>query len=177
MSDHSLPSSIRALLPAAPPTLICPATSDDTETITVATLLADQRVVDDDAAQACVAGMLLARDRFHESHAVSQNLATPEGSYWHGILHRREPDAGNAKYWMRLVGTHPVHRPLAAAVRELGAGWLLDRGIWNAARFIDACGTGDSDDERSLEVVQAKEIELLLAWCVTKALGNREAES
>lgn len=172
MSGPSLPPSIRALLPATPPALVCPATSDETDAITVATLLADQRVVDDAAARACVAGILLARDRFHDSHAISQDLATPEGSYWHGILHRREPDAGNANYWMRQVGNHPVHGPLAAAVRELGAVWLLDRGVWNAARFIDACATGQSDEE-SLRAVQAKEIELLLAWCATKALGDR----
>lgn len=176
MSDQCLPPSLRALLPVTPPALVCPATSDDSCPITVATLLADRRIVDDDAARACVAGILLARDRFQDSHAVSQDLTTPEGSYWHGILHRREPDAGNAKFWMRRVGNHPVHGPLAAAVRELGAGRLLDRGVWNAARFIDACAGGEQDDE-SLRAVQAKEIELLLAWCVTKALGNRVAAS
>ena len=51
-------------------------------------------------AQALQAAMWLLFDFMTESHEISQGLATPSGSYWHGILHRREPDAFNSKYWM-----------------------------------------------------------------------------
>lgn len=172
MNRFLLPASIRTLLPETPPALVCPATSEDRGVITVPTTFAGGRILDEEAARACVAGILLARDRFHDSHTVSQALDTPEGSYWHGILHRREPDAGNAKYWMRQVGSHPVHVPLAAAVRDLGASRLLDRGAWNACRFIEACDGGGGSDDSLLRSVQAKEIELLLAWCFTKARGE-----
>ncbi len=173
MSHIELPTWLRALLPAAPSALVCPATATDRTVVDVAMIFPGQRIVDSDAARACVAGILLARDRFHDSHAVSQDLATAEGSYWHGILHRREPDAGNAKYWMRQVGRHPVHVGLAAATRQLGAERLLDRGAWNAVRFIDACTASGGDDRQAeiLSAVQAKEMELLLAWCAAKAVG------
>lgn len=173
MSHTELSPRLRALLPAAPSGLVCPAKTADRTVVDVATIFPGQRIVDGDAALACVAGILLARDRFHDSHAVSQDLSTTEGSYWHGILHRREPDAGNATYWMRQVGSHPVHGKLAAASRQLGAEWLLDRGAWNAARFIDACTGSDEGDAVAeiLVAIQAKEIELLLAWCAAKAVG------
>src|SRR5437763_722978 len=49
--------------------------------------------VDDRAmAAACHAALWLYFDFFEESHAISQDLHTVEGSYWHAILHRREPD-------------------------------------------------------------------------------------
>lgn len=50
---------------------------------------------------------LLAGD-LDRSHTLSQNIPSSEGSFWHGIMHRREGDFGNSKYWFRRVGTHPV---------------------------------------------------------------------
>src|SRR4051812_23078703 len=45
------------------------------------------------------AALWLLFDYMKESHDLSQNIPTPSGSYWHGILHRREPDPPNARYW------------------------------------------------------------------------------
>jgi hypothetical protein len=38
------------------------------------------------------------------SHTVSQSIHTPIGSWWHAIMHRREGDFWNSKYWYRHVG-------------------------------------------------------------------------
>jgi hypothetical protein len=59
-------------------------------------------------AQALQAGLWLLFDFMKESHDISQQIATPSGSYWHAILHRREPDPSNAKYWFDRVGEHPI---------------------------------------------------------------------
>src|SRR5450432_255553 len=58
--------------------------------------------------EGAVAGLWLYFSCLDEAHAVAQDLETPEGSFWHGILHRREPDPANAAYWFRRVGQHPV---------------------------------------------------------------------
>ena len=55
------------------------------------------RVRDRDMASACLAGLWLYHDYLDESHAVSQSIHTPAGSYWHGQMHRREPDFANPK--------------------------------------------------------------------------------
>lgn len=70
-----------------------------------------------DYAHKCVeAGILLHHDFLDESHQVSQTLegvGNPRtADYWHGIMHRREPDAGNASYWFRRVGSHPALQSL-----------------------------------------------------------------
>src|SRR5205814_5252351 len=63
------------------------------------TLSANRRVRMPHDAQALHAGLWSLFDYFEQSHEISQAIATPSGSYWHAMLHRREPDASNAKYW------------------------------------------------------------------------------
>lgn len=114
--------------------------------------------------QALLSALWLYHDFLDESHAISQELHTPTGSLLHGMMHRREPDAWNSKYWFRRVGDHPVYLAIGAAAKELGYG----TGVWDAAKFVDDCeaarGSG-TEREELLRRVQAKEIELVAAWC------------
>lgn len=54
------------------------------------------------------AGLYLYFGCWTEAHETAQDIASREGSYWHAIVHRQEPDAGNAAYWFGQVGSHPV---------------------------------------------------------------------
>jgi hypothetical protein len=69
------------------------------------------------------AGLLQILDHWDASHTAAQeadDLGERVGStYWHMIAHRREPDAGNAHYWARRVGRHPILGGLARAARPL----------------------------------------------------------
>lgn len=84
-------------------------------------LLAPGRVRDRESAEACLAALWLWGDDLDRSHRISQGLHGQDGCYWHGIMHRREGDFSNAKYWMRRVGEHPIHDALNRAARELAA--------------------------------------------------------
>jgi hypothetical protein len=110
----------------------------------------------------CRAGLWLAFGYLDESHEISQAIDTAEGSFWHAIMHRREPDAWNSKYWWRRVGDHPVFAQLAGEAAKLG--WRA----WDAAAFVDECekerGTG-SERELLLREAQRAEWERLFAWC------------
>jgi hypothetical protein len=50
------------------------------------------------------AGLWLYVDELDRSHAISQNLHSSLGAAWHGVMHRREGDFANAKYWFRRAG-------------------------------------------------------------------------
>jgi hypothetical protein len=127
--------------------------------------LAD-RVVDSDAALACHAGLWLYHDFLGESHDISQELHTPDGSFWHAIMHRREPDPSNSKYWWRRVGKHPVLDLLREHTPAVG----YEYGTPEA--FVDFCervrGTGSKDEELARRV-QLLEWQLLFNWCWRKA--------
>ncbi len=114
-----------------------------------------------------------------ESHKISQDVETPEGSFWHGILHRREGDFDNAKYWFRRVGTHPVFASLcraaaelAAAAPEARAAFLAGQKIWDPFAFVDLCAAAVRGQAKCLalcEDVQRREWELLFDYCWRKA--------
>lgn len=91
------------------------------ESLTLPAALGQRRLFDDDEAKCCLAALWLRFDFFEQSHSISQDIETPSGSYWHGILHRREGDFWNAKYWMRRVGRHPAGPQLLAAARKLAS--------------------------------------------------------
>lgn len=67
------------------------------EVLTSDNAFAPYTVRDRDMANACRAGLWLYHNFLDESHAISQELDTPTGGYWHAILHRREPDFDNPK--------------------------------------------------------------------------------
>src|SRR5437762_3525484 len=94
---------------------------------------------------ACRAGLWLAFNFLDESHTISQELSTVEGSYWHALMHRREPDFSNSKYWFRRVGTHPIFEPLRAEAARLAEGasgqaaFLTRQTGWDPFAFVDLC--------------------------------------
>src|SRR3972149_251074 len=53
---------------------------------------ADRVAVDRDMAACCLAGAWLLYDYLDNSHTISQSIKTHTGSFWHGIMHRREGD-------------------------------------------------------------------------------------
>lgn len=138
-------------------------------------------------AEAIKSGLLLWNDALDESHTISQGLADQTGSYWHGIMHRREPDYPNSKYWFGRVGTHPIFPALreralelfeetenpSDALTEIGQAIATEEN-WDSYQFIDWCqaaeGDSDSDVTRFLQQVQAEEIKLLLAYSYRNAV-------
>ena len=90
--------------------------------LTVEKIFTGQKIVGDDAARCCLSALWLWHDFLEESHTISQEIHTIDGSYWHGIMHRREPDYGNAKYWFHRVPRHVIFEPLAAAARICAKG-------------------------------------------------------
>lgn len=124
--------------------------------------------------RAIISGLLLWHDLLDESHSISQSVEGRgrhvAGDYWHAIMHRREPDYGNAKYWFRRVGTQPIFSELAERAGRYIAGTSLadslSDGRWNSAAFVDACQevtrSRDAESDLALRRCQADEILLLL---------------
>lgn len=112
--------------------------------------------------EAALAGLWLYHGFFEESHEIAQELSSAEGSYWHAILHRMEPDGGNAGYWFRRVGQHvlfPAVREAAEALR------YATGGRWDPYRFVEACERASGPEQVLLQRVQLAEWQLLFDFC------------
>ena len=66
-----------------------------------------------DSSDLIKSGLHLLNDDLYSSHKLSQNILSKEGSYLHAIMHRREGDYSNSKYWYSQIDNHPIWKPMA----------------------------------------------------------------
>ena len=123
--------------------------------------------------EAAMAGLWLYCGGFDEAHELAQSLNSVEGSYWHAIVHRMEPDAWNSGYWFRRVGRHPVFPALLEAAKRIAAqdpdcGFVPGES-WNPERFTTFCEAArsrpGSPAEHAAREIQFAEWKLLFVWC------------
>ncbi len=108
----------------------------------------------------CCSGLWLLAGDLDRSHTISQNISSAEGSFWHAIMHRREGDFGNSKYWFRKVGDHPVLEQMP----ELSGGQYDD-----PFEFVDACSRAvrsGGESAQCCRIAQWIEWQALMAHCV-----------
>ncbi|MDE0297474.1 MAG: hypothetical protein OXN17_02465 [Candidatus Poribacteria bacterium] len=154
----------------------------------IADLFNGRALKDPSLANAVKSALLLWNDALDDSHDISQGVRSKTGSYWHGIMHRREPDYSNSKYWFARVGSHPIFPALRARVLEIlkadssqseqlarYAEAIERNDNWDAPQFIDWCqdAAKHADDEvvQFLQTVQVEEMKLLLDYSCRNALA------
>lgn len=91
-------------------------------------------------------------DDLNRSHLASQSENTSVGAYWHGIMHRREGDFSNAKYWFRR--SEAIHQLLALDPNGLTDEVACLPRSENPSRLVDA---------------QRREWLLLVGYCARQA--------
>lgn len=134
----------------------------------------------DDAA-AALAGLWLWHDALDECHKIVQDIASPTASMWHAIMHRREGDFSNSKYWYARCQTHHVNRQLGAIASSIVGQAPADRDMarllsdgWEPRAFVDLVESvhGKPADPRHQAAVklQRAEWEALFDYCAREAV-------
>lgn len=96
------------------------------------------------------AALWLYVDELDRSHDLSQQIKDADGSYWHGIMHRREGDFSNSHYWFHNTGHHhPVYLQIEG---------------YDPHQFIDDVQENPRDPR--LVALQRSEWIALLTYCI-----------
>jgi hypothetical protein len=142
------------------------------------------------SAPAWKAALHLWNDDLVAAHELVQELHSATGSVLYGIVHRREGDYDNARYWFVRSGDHPAYHGLQARASALlesehVASGLIGQalyamqvqGSWNPSLFTNTIEihemrmNGDDAGLRSLlERLQQLELEAMLRF-----IGGRVA--
>lgn len=134
-------------------------------------------------AQALLAGLWLWHDWLDRSHTISQGLHGGTGSFWHAIMHRREGDFPNSKYWYNRVADHPTYGTLAARAADLVNPFPADKSLfrivasgWNPGGLVDLVEQVHDrpDDPRFTLCVALQQLEwrTLFDYCAREAAGG-----
>lgn len=121
---------------------------------------------------------LLYHDHHDLAHDLVQDLACQEGVLIHAILHRREPDYWNAKYWFRRVTDHPMYRSLTVRLQALESStaseeWmpeLLLADSFDPISMVDACEKVEGKDENLPAVTFLREVQQMEFECLVEHL-------
>ena len=116
-----------------------------------------ETVLEDEALAAPVlqAALWLYADDLDRSHRICQQIDDATGSFWHGIMHRREGDFDNSRYWFNKVGDHP-------AISLIG---------YDPRDFISAVEKRHAEAPEDLVALQRREWETLFTWCAAEYGG------
>ena len=121
--------------------------------------------------EAPMTGLWLYFSCFEEAHKLADYCESVEGELWHAILHRQEPDTGNAAYWFRRAGPHPFFSQLARETvkitRRLNKAEFRT-GRWDPFAFIAFCDRArkqpGSEQELAAMEIQRVEWQLLFDY-------------
>jgi hypothetical protein len=92
--------------------------------------------------EAPLAGLWLYFSCFEEAHKLAEMCETEEGDLWHALIHRHEGDSGNAAYWFRRAGPHPIFTHIARAVVKIIRRYPTAEfrtGRWDPLAFLAFC--------------------------------------
>ena len=112
-------------------------------------------------------GLFYALDALPEAHAIFQDANDDPGAYWHGMLHRREGDFDNARYWFRRAGTlaffSEAHRNAAMLSDDMAR-----QSNWDPYLFTGQCEQtrfGDDDLTGEMRALQRVEFDAIFDYC------------
>ena len=116
-------------------------------------------------------GLFYALDALSDAHAIFQAVHEDEASYWHGMMHRREADFDNARYWFRRAGTLAAFPAMHHAASEHSADMArqLNWDPFLVTNQAEQARHGAPELTAEVSALQRAEFTALLDYCWRKS--------
>jgi hypothetical protein len=122
-------------------------------------------------------GVLYGLDEVDAAHRLFQDDKSDEGSYWHGMMHRREGDFDNARYWFRRAGRLSVFPALHEAAHSASPS-MARQESWDPYLFTGLCEQarfGAQDLVPECQRLQRAEFDVLFNRAWSRAVSDSPA--
>ncbi len=119
-------------------------------------------------------GLLYAVDALDAAHRIFQDEPGDLGSYWHGMMHRREGDFDNARYWFRRAGGLAVFEKMHEAAANLSA-TMARQANWDAYLLTGMCEQvkfGDVEATGECVELQRVEFQEMFTYCWRRSVKD-----
>ena len=125
------------------------------------------------------AGLFYYHNALDDSHKEAQKLEGDTAAYWHGMVHRREGDFDNARYWMRRAGEQPVFQEMQGRASD-AAPHMGRQSNWDPFLFITLCEQykyGEADYKKEIAHLQRVEFDVMFDYVWRQCVSPEPRET
>ena len=124
------------------------------------------------------AGLFYYHNALDDAHKQAQVDEGDLAAYWHGMIHRREGDFENARYWMRRAGEQPVFQEMQHRASD-AAPHMGRQSNWDPYLFIHLCEQykyGEHEYRKEIGHLQKVEFAVMFDYVWRRCVGNGSPE-
>ena len=131
-----------------------------------AAILGDRPAADPALVPLLRAALFYFHNALPDSHEILNKASGDPAAYWHGMVHRREGDFENARYWMRRAGEQPTFAELHSRASD-GSPNMRRQSGWDPFLFINLCEQfrfGADELRQEIVALQRAEVDVRFSY-------------
>lgn len=119
------------------------------------------------------AGLFYHHNALDDAHRLVQEATGDAAAYWHAMIHRRERDFENARYWLRRAGEQPSFAEMQARASEVSSnmGRQMTWDPFLLVHLAEQLRFGAEDVRAEVVGLGRVEFEVFFDYCYRQANG------